>query len=313
MRPRDEQLGIRLEDTLRTLSSKNFRLKGIQIADNRQAFVEQLVESIRRIKYLHVIRDRELSPLRAQPAREHFDPLKAAVLKRRAGDLDEAFWLVFLAVHFAKNRKSGWRLVRDVYGRLGHNNHWTWQKVSANVTEFRNWLGTSQNILRSGSVHRAFGNHRKYQSLNAWSDNGTGAAVASYVRWVAASRNHPSLLNNALTASNFDPRNTFNHLYKSMDAVVSFGRIGKFDYLTMIQNLGLASIEPDTAYLQHATGPLRGARLLFAGSGDIKIGWGALEQWLIELDGTLKVGMQVLEDAMCNWQKSPSRFIPFRG
>lgn len=27
----------------------------------------------------------------------------------------------------------------------------------------------------------------------------------------------------------------------------------------------------------------------------------------------LKVDMQVLEDALCNWQKSPYIFMPFRG
>jgi hypothetical protein len=34
---------------------------------------------------------------------------------------------------------------------------------------------------------------------------------------------------------------------------------------------------------------------------------------LIELDADLKVGMQVLEDALCNWQKSPAHFERFRG
>jgi hypothetical protein len=31
-----------------------------------------------------------------------FDPLKAAVLHYRRGRVDEAYWLVFLAVHFGK-------------------------------------------------------------------------------------------------------------------------------------------------------------------------------------------------------------------
>jgi ribosome-binding protein aMBF1 (putative translation factor) len=34
---------------------------------------------------------------------------------------------------------------------------------------------------------------------------------------------------------------------------------------------------------------------------------------LERLDKHLKVGMQSLEDALCNWQKSPGRFISFRG
>jgi hypothetical protein len=38
-----------------------------------------------------------------------------------------------------------------------------------------------------------------------------------------------------------------------------------------------------------------------------------LEAALGELDERLHVGMQVLEDALCNWQKSPAQFVSFRG
>ena len=38
-----------------------------------------------------------------------------------------------------------------------------------------------------------------------------------------------------------------------------------------------------------------------------------LDRWLVELNNELKVGMQVLEDSLCNWQKSPEKFKPFRG
>ena len=55
----------------------------------------------------------------------------------------------------------------------------------------------------------------------------------------------------------------FDYLYRSMDAVASFGRMAKFDYLTMVAKLGLAPIEPGSTYMPGATGPLSGARLLF--------------------------------------------------
>jgi hypothetical protein len=38
-----------------------------------------------------------------------------------------------------------------------------------------------------------------------------------------------------------------------------------------------------------------------------------LEEWLVQLGAGLGVGMQVLEDALCNWQKSPVQFKRFRG
>jgi hypothetical protein len=58
-----------------------------------------------------------------------------------------------------------------------------------------------------------------------------------------------------------------------------------------------------------STGPVQGARLLF-GNHENPVN---LDRWLVELDAELQVGMQVLEDALCNWQKSPERFKPFRG
>ena len=52
-----------------------------------------------------------------------------------------------------------------------------------------------------------------------------------------------------------------------------------------------------------------GARLLFGGNNSLV----SLNNWLVELGAELNVGMQVLEDALCNWQKSPDKFRRFRG
>jgi len=76
----------------------------------------------------------------------------------------------------------------------------------------------------------------------------------------------------------------------------------------MIGKLELAAIEPGSTYMQNATGPLSGARLLFG----VHHGATQLDHWLIELEAQLGVGMQVLEDALCNWQKSPDIIEPLR-
>jgi hypothetical protein len=81
----------------------------------------------------------------------------------------------------------------------------------------------------------------------------------------------------------------------------------------MIGKLGLAEIVPGSTYMQGATGPVDGARLLFGGSKKADISRKSLNQRLVDLDSHLNVGMQVLEDALCNWQKSPSQFKRFRG
>ena len=98
--------------------------------------------------------------------------------------------------------------------------------------------------------------------------------------------------------------------YDSLDAVTRFGRTARFDFLSLIDRLELADIAPGHAYLAGATGPLRGARLLY---GDDDRPTRELEALVVELETYLGVGFDPLEDALCNWQKSPLSFKPFRG
>jgi hypothetical protein len=278
----------------------------------RAALLEQVLESVHRVTYVSVMRARDISPRRADPNDELFDPLKAAILHQRQGHNDEAFWLVFLFVHFGKTSRGGWRYAREVYGRLGDTVRWDWQSTSANPQAFRQWLADHQDQLKRPGVPGGFGNHRKYQSLDGHSPRGTGAAIESYVNWVAPPRTHEVLVQQAIQRAGGDPRKTFDDLYQSLRAVVSFGRTARFDYLTMLGKTGLASIEPGSTYMGGATGPLKGARLLFGGGQAAQLRSADLDSWLVELNTQLGVGMQVLEDALCNWQKSPSQFRPFR-
>jgi hypothetical protein len=282
-------------------------LPGISSAAARWTLAEQMVESIRRNEYIAVIRSRGCSTLRRDPDSPIFDPLRAAILDAESGDLDEAFWLTFLFVHFGKHRRSGYRLIQDVYGGLG-GVRWSWPKISADPFRFRQWLGRNEaGIKGRGGM---FGNHRKYQSLSAWKPKGTGEAIESYVKWVVARGGHERLISGIEGKYGGDRQRAFHDLYLRMNAIVSFGRTARFDFLTMVGKLGLANIEPPYAYMQGATGPLMGARLLF---GFPSLSAGAAEQEVIALEKCLKVGMQVMEDSLCNWQKSPSQFVPFRG
>ena len=109
-----------------------------------------------------------------------------------------------------------------------------------------------------------------------------------------------------------DPYATFDALYEQMD-VPRFGRTAKFDFLTMVSKVGLASIEPQHPYLIGATGPQRGAKLLVANDPTAPIEVAILSDVVVRLGRALSVGMQVMEDALCNWQKSQFAYAPFRG
>jgi len=94
-----------------------------------------------------------------------------------------------------------------------------------------------------------------------------------------------------------------------MNTLRRFGRTAHFDHLTMLGKLGLANIAPASPYLVGTTGPLKGARLLFGITGPPS----RLDELTRELGNHLGVGMQVMEDSLCNWQKSPAAFKAFRG
>ena len=316
MRVRERPLAETLNAELVEFDAQKRSLPGIISGAARSSLIEQLVESIRRVRYVAVVASQNLSPLRMDPTSDLFDPIKAAILKRRAGQVDEAFWLVFLFVHFRKNSETGWRLVRDVYGALG-SGLWDWHHTSSNAGEFREWLAANFVALRGGDgVRRKFGNHRKYETLDPQSPNWTGAVVDSYVHWVGAPRTHLELIHSIQDLAGSDPRALFQAMYESMDQVIRFGRTARFDYLTMLGKIGLAPIEPGSAYMEGATGPLKGARLLFGGTTTAPLSKSVLDQWLRELAEATSLGMnamQVLEDALCNWQKSPTEFRAFRG
>ena len=264
------------------------------------------------MKYVGTVKRRNLSKRRKDPSDEIFDPILAAILHQESGNTDEAFWLVFLFVHFGKHARAGWRYLREVYGQLGQGNFWTWSRIRDDTPDFRAWLNAHISEIKRYGVPGGFGNHRKYQSLDAFSPTGTGAAVQTYVNWIQPPRTHDQFFTKHCEDAEGDPRIAFDSLFHSMNSVTSFGRTARFDYLTMIGKLGLAYIEPGSTYMQGATGPLTGARLLFQGNKEGSARASELDQWLQELEGDLGVGMQVLEDALCNWQKSPCVFRPFR-
>jgi hypothetical protein len=311
VRPGDRDESLRLERQLAQYEAREGRLPGIAAQSGRRALIEQLLDSERRNRYVKVLLGRDLGPRTGDPATSAFDPLRAAIINYRQGDRDEAFWLIFLFVHFGKHRRAEWRYAREVYGKLGQGGRWDWNSVSANVGQFRSWLDENSAQIKGVDGPRGFGNHRKYESLGGWTDNGTGAVVSSYVAWVEQAGSHDRLIQDAIARAHGDETAAFDILYRSMGAVHRFGRTARFDYLSMIGKVEFAAIKPGKTYMAGATGPRLGARLLFGASDSVDSS--ELEAHLNTLEEYLSVGFVALEDALCNWQKSPTLFKPFRG
>ncbi len=208
-------------------------LPGIQNEKRRAVFVRQVIDSIRRVEYVYVIQERDISDNRKDPTANGYDPVMASIYFQRSGMVEEAFWQVFLAVHFGKAKDSGWRLARDIYGRLGEEPYWTWDLVSETPGSFSEWLADHYDVLTSNEVVRKFGNHRKYESLKPSAPRFTGKVIESYVKWIGGSKSHQQFFEDTRKECGDDPRITFDTLFRSMGQVLSFGRTGAFDYLVI--------------------------------------------------------------------------------
>ena len=147
MRPKDVKLAEQLSAKLDAFHNYKRPLQGIQNAARKSVFLEQVVESIHRIQYIERIQNRPPNIWCTDPNSDLFDPYKAALIYQRQQNIDEAFWLVFLSVHFGKHRTSGWRTMRDVYGRLSQGGLWDWDQTSKNTAAFRKWLDTNKPLI----------------------------------------------------------------------------------------------------------------------------------------------------------------------
>ncbi|WP_158586965.1 alpha-glutamyl/putrescinyl thymine pyrophosphorylase clade 3 protein [Clavibacter lycopersici] len=300
----------RLDTAIRKYEAKIGPLPGLATPDLRDTLIQQIIDSEQRVLYTERLRSRRLDPSATNPSSIGFDPLKAAILHNDSGDLDEAAWLVFLYVHFGKHKIAGWRYIRDTYSAFNSepSRWWTWTRIAADPTSFRFWLEEHQQDYAQAPGPRGFGNHRKYVSLDALGDRGTGAAVESYVKWVLdAGGDHKERFE---SLQGHTPEETFQAVYASLRDVVQFGRIAKFDYTTMLGKLNLLDARPPHSYLVGATGPLTGARLLLR--GDPRAGSAQeLQSELAALARAIEVSPDVIEDSICNWQKTPTNYVRF--
>lgn len=280
-------------------------LKGLPDDKTIETLAHQFIASLRREDYYRAVQRSAIAANRADPNHASFDAERAVAFHMQQGNVDEAGWLIFLMTHFARRPDTRWRRLQDVYGQLGAG-IWDWPTVSANPAAFNNWLAA--NWMNVGGN---FGNHRKYESLRPTAKRPMQRAVADYLAWIGPG-GHAAFFAGAVVAAGNNPHTIFDYLYQRL-AINSFGRLAKFDYLSLIGRYGLAPIEAGSAYIDGATGPGNGARLLIDGSRTSGTRHQAVQQALDVLDVRLQVGMAVMEDALCNWQKSPGKFVHYVG
>ncbi|MGB0920632.1 MAG: hypothetical protein ACPG1C_04845 [Alphaproteobacteria bacterium] len=311
IRPSDRTQAAQYVRQVNGLKNGSLPMTGLTSPNRVDVFVAQLIESNRRIAFVQSIGDpRPVGQLVCTPGHPHFNPLKAAWhTLHNQNDLDEALWLVFLATHFGKHKAENWNLPSWVYA--GNGTPWSYQRYIHNPQAFETWW---QQQYSAGALSGfKFSNHRKYESLRPDASRSTPEVLTSYVDLIGRNRCFSDLIGDFPPATQIDPHALFDELYTKIRGVTSFGRTAAFDFLTMAGNLGILPIKPGKPYLQGATGPLAGAKLLFLNSTQNPASWSTLEPKVIQLGNALGVSMQTMEDALCNWQKSPDTFSRFRG
>lgn len=232
-------------------------------------------------------------------SRINLDPTDIAFLiqeARDAGDQEEAIWRAFLAAHFGRDstdkRPSAGE---DSAGRLlcgfGSTPKWTWKVVRADPKAMCGWLEQHAGDLRTLS----FGNHRKYESKQPVD---LGNVIVSFIAVVHDHGGTPATLFTVAPDEAATPEDRFEVLFRRLVAVHRFGRTGSFDLLTFMADMKLLNVEPTSCYLRNSSGPLAGARKLWG-----KRSTDDLDFLAATLARNLGISPQVVEDALCNWQK----------
>lgn len=285
-------------------------LRGVVDPACRETLVAQIISSLRRIEFIRSLLTKDIDQRRLEPSSSLFDPLQGSLLLSRQGKPDEAIWLAFIGTHFGKHLKDGWKLPALVYGSFGQGPHWTAARYGADPQKFDRMLNSNRARLIDPKQSGRFSNHRQYQSKKP---EVIARVFRSFHAWQFEDGSFDAKVRSIHKNVGQQPTRTFDALYQSMKDVYGFGRLGSFDFLTMIGKLHLAPIEPGSVYLQGATGPLSGAKLLFHGNRAFPTTARALGERVDGLDPYLNVGKQVIEDSLCNWQKSPKRYLYFKG
>lgn len=302
-----------LKERLEFFHNEIHPLIGITDAISKECLIDQMIDSIRRIEYVE--RLLESRAVTCPDARNKgFNPIVAAIFHQKEGNVDEAMWLVFLLTYFGKSNKSKWELIRNFYSNFGQSSaFWTWDEILNSIEEFSEWALFNQDKMKNiGS----FSNHRRYIGFNPESPTGILVVIKNYIAWIQFFGNHEGLIKAMTLKSTNSSSNLFRSFYKSIPSGLSLARLGKFDFITMLSKVGIVKMEPDSTYLVGSSGPKSGANLLFNGVSDLKNSEiKSLEEKfdLLATNLAIPFSMQVLEDSVCNWQKSPFRYQYFKG
>ena len=283
-----------LEERVAALAAED-RVPGLTLTSGAGLFAEEVARSVARIDGMRLLATSPLDGVITNPADLAWDAWRAIVWHDRCGDKEAATWLAFLATHFGRRNEDDdpWRSTRAVYSAFGEG-VLSWERVAASPAD----ISTVCQVHAEECCRLKFANHRKFETPRPNHPLGVDAVLRSYVEGIIERTGGSQAT--LFSVPNESPTGRFERLMRELQFVKRFGRTALFDLLTLLGNLGVYDLAPGRICLVGATGPLRGAKMMFGGA-DTR----TLEARANKMARRLDVPIQAVEDALCNWQKHP--------
>lgn len=271
-------------------------LNGKIQSDVLNILARQSYDSIRRIEIYKTYKVRAENAFNED--RTFFDTSNPFVLAQRPDlNIQNKIWVLYLATYFGKSEDSGWELFNRSSFRL--NELILLDEIFQDREKYFDYLKSFDFFANT-----KFSNHRKYTKKALIGNKGLLQSM-DYI------------LDNIGEFCN-DEKFDFHDVYKMAGKIPNFGRLASFDFTSTLVKCGLNVGEPKSMYANHSTGPLFALRLLLKltnssvsekAQKDLSI---SLVEWFDDHSDIFMVG-QVLEDAICNWQKNTKKYILYKG
>ncbi len=258
----------------------------------------QMIDSIRRISiyraYYNQADKAESSEL---PYHHTSNPFK--LCQRESLTLDSKIWYIYIATYFGKSNKSGWNLFKKA-SFYEDGNLIDLDSIINNREEYFDYLRSLDFFEKSN-----YSNHRKFTKKALDGDKGF-LNSANY------------FLDN-LSEFSSEEVIEFDTVYKKALLIPNFGRMAAFDFTSSLCKCNLNVAPPISMYHKASTGPLKALKELLIQSGtdnptkkaQIRFGDNLLD-WFVD-NSDIEIVAQVLEDTICNWQKSPHIYRRYFG
>ena len=259
----------------------------------------QTIDSIRRIS----IYDTYAEKAKKAEALElpYYDTYNPFTLSQRDSlNLSSKVWYIYLATYFGKSNKSKWKLFNNAAFR-NDKSLIELSYILENREEYYDYLKSFDFFAEAN-----YSNHRKFTKKSMDGKLGVLSSIDFFL--------------DNISQFTFSPDSAeFDLAYKRAMSIPTFARMSAFDFTSSLCKCGLNVDDPISMYHESSTGPLRALKDLLELSGQdgpskasqIEFGNNLLD-WFIG-NSDIKVVAQVVEDAICNWQKSPNQYERYYG